>query len=218
MSATPFQLAQNDVKSISNPSRITAIGGDNGTEFNLFFPSMPPGQQWVFPFTYGFMLIIDAPMTGVAVKVDASQIPAGSLTPPVTTRVANLCAYDTEQIPSPGVFAPSGAYTNTPWAAPNQLPVFGQRVGIGTTVLIAAVAGKTLYIFGWQMAIVTAIAAGAGTLQDSAGNRLGEIRTDTIHETNGQLNGTALGIGLGLNLVVAGAAGTVDATVSYSKA
>lgn len=217
MPAVPFQLAQGDVKSISNPARITAIGGDNGTEFNLFFPGMPAGQQWVFPFTYGFMLIMDAPATGVAVKIDTTQIPVGSLTPPATTKMANLVAYDTDQIPSPGVFAPSGAYTNTPWVAPNQTPVFGQRAGAGSVALIAAVAGKTIYMFGWQMAIVAIAAGGAGTLQTSGGTILGEIRTDTIHELPGQLNGTALPIGQGVNLVVVGA-GTVDAIISTSKA
>jgi hypothetical protein len=102
MASARFQMAQNDVKSISNPARVTAVGGNNGTEFYLNFPYFAPGSDWVFPFTYGFMYTVDTP-TYQPVKIDASQIPAGAQVPPSTTKVAQLAAYDTAQVFNPGI-------------------------------------------------------------------------------------------------------------------
>lgn len=108
MSAVPFQMAQNDVKNISNPARITAIGGDNATEFSLFMRDMAPGNQWVFPFTYGFMFPVASPSVGHPIQIDASQTPPGSQpTPVASTKIANLVAYDTDVQFSPGIVSSS---------------------------------------------------------------------------------------------------------------
>lgn len=106
MAGVPFQIAQNNIKSLTNPARITAIGGDNGTEFYLYFPDMLPGSQWIFPFIYGFMYVVDSPSYR-AVHIDASQTPPGAQVAPVSSKVAQLVAYDGDQVFNPGISSPT---------------------------------------------------------------------------------------------------------------
>lgn len=192
---------------------VRSVAVDNPGPGFVHFPDLGTGA-WVAPFTLGAMVSIPAESSR-HVRVNSLDVPAGYPASPATTLTATLTAFEDAKVPSPGFTAPLNV--NQPWLVPNHLPVTSSKAGAGTQILVPAAAGKTLYLFGWQLVTVTVSAGGAGSLQDSAGNRLGEIRTDTIHETNGQLNGTALGIGLGLNLIVVGAS-QVDVTVSYSVA
>jgi hypothetical protein len=193
MAAIPFQLKQKEIRSISNPARVTAIGGDNGTEFNLFFPYLPPGSQWVFPFTYGFMYVVDSP-SYQPVKIDASQTPPGSQVPVTTTKIANLVAYDTDQVFNPGIISTSvGAIPQT---------VFFRQVGNGVTIVVAGVAGKTIKIFSILMSVDLAVAGGFASVQDTGGLTQAQIQANVVSSVPYPLLqpvNLALGAGLQVN-------------------
>lgn len=137
MPAVSYQIFQGDKKSLASPPRIKAIGGDNGTEFYLFFPQMPPGAQWVFPFTYGFMFPTDIGLIGIS--VDASQTPVGFLAAPASTKTAQIRAYDTEQTYNAGTRQVQSVQKNS---------VIAVTVGgNATATIIPAVAGQTITLF-----------------------------------------------------------------------
>jgi hypothetical protein len=189
MASAPFQMAQNDIKSISNPARITAIGGDNATEFNLFFPFFPPGSQWVFPFTYGFMYVVDHP-SYTAVKIDASQFPPGGQAPPVTTKIAQLTAYDTEQVFNPGIIAVGSSLIR--WNL-NSAPA----TGVQATATKAGSTGVT-HVCDSYLACVSQSAANATTLSgnvnDGASNLI--LFTSGVSTTIGDAHSISQGPGL----------------------
>lgn len=51
---TPVTVAQNQELQPTLAHSLGTIAGDNPTPFYLNFPDMPPGMQWVLPFTYAF--------------------------------------------------------------------------------------------------------------------------------------------------------------------
>jgi hypothetical protein len=110
VASVPYTLNQNEIKSLANPAAIWSVGGDNGTEFYINFPDMPFGQQWVAPFTYGFMYTKDEAHVG-GVTVDASKVPPWGTTPVVTTKQATLAAYSEAQPFSAGISGITSAWT-----------------------------------------------------------------------------------------------------------
>lgn len=217
MAAVPFQIAQNEVKSVSNPARITAIGGDNATEFNLFFPDMNPGSQWVFPFTYGFMLVVDSPGYR-PITVDASKTPVGGQTPPVTSKSANLVAYNTEQQFNPGLVSAGGSPALSPNKAPANINL-QSGLGIGASlVIIPAVLGQRVYLFSLALS-ADAVAITQLELQDTAGTAIHSMRLGGSAIHTQVFYGAPLPIGLGVKIVnSAGAATTAMAgSVAYSQ-
>jgi hypothetical protein len=111
-----YQIAQNTKTTIGRPRPLAAIGGDNGTPFYIKFPGMPPGLQWVFPFTYGFLYPM--PAIGVApVLVDSSLFPARAQAPPLDPSLALLAAWGVGS--APPAFSP------------------GTRIDVGTSQTIA---------------------------------------------------------------------------------
>lgn len=92
-----YSILQGQVRTLSEPSRIRSVGGDNGTKFYLRFLDMPPGQQWVFPFTYGFMLQLPLTVSG-PVRVTANETPPGFPPAAVDTTAASITAFD-ESLP-----------------------------------------------------------------------------------------------------------------------
>lgn len=216
MSAVPFQLAQNDIKSISNPSRITAIGGDNATEFYINFPWFPPGSQWVFPFTYGFMYVNDSPYGGQAINVDASKTPPGFQSAVNSSKVAMLAAYDTPQTFNPGITALPSSQLAT--------PIFFQATiaSAGTTASIAAILGKTITVFDiYTMFDAPSVTpAGGFQFQDTSGASFacvscGVVNPDPLHFGP---QGSKLPIGLGTQFLN-NSGGTVTARgcIVYSQ-
>jgi hypothetical protein len=102
MASVPYTVAQNEVKSLANPQSVASVGGDNGTAFYLFFREMPPGQQWVPPFTFGFMYTMDVPRP---CQVDASQLPPWDTVMHTDSKLANIVAYDHPQKATMGIRA-----------------------------------------------------------------------------------------------------------------
>jgi hypothetical protein len=149
MAGARFQMSQGNVKSISNPARIAAIGGDNATEFYLKFRDMPPGQQWVFPFTYGFMYLVEAPGY-YPVHVDASQVPAGAPTPATTSKIADLIAYDTEKLYSPGIAAVAAGVNKTA-SLGSDAPAAGYTATDTNGGAHFPVANALLYLVTWNI-------------------------------------------------------------------
>jgi hypothetical protein len=192
-----FQMAQNEVKSISNPARVTAIGGDNATEFYLFFPYMPPGSQWVFPFTYGFMYIVDSP-SYAPVVVDASQTAPGAQAATATSKVAQLVAYDTDQVFNPGISTKSD-----PSVVPNK-PATGFSTGNiqaqNGVNIIPAVIGQVIYIFNYEIFRLDSTANAAdpelGILDNVSGAIawIGHIGTGPGRVAQGDLKGSKVTI------------------------
>jgi len=215
LASARFQIAQNEVKSISNPARITAIGGNNATEFYLNFPFLPPGMDVVFPFTYGFMFPIDAP-TYQPVKVDGSTPPDGFPVAPTTTKTAKLVAYDTEQIFNPGVAAPTSSQLPSP-------VFFQSAVGIGATaILIAAVAGKTitLYDLYTMFDAVSATPAGGFQFQDTTPTSFAVVSCGIVNPPPLHFGpqGCKLAIGKGIQMLNnSGGAVTTRGCIVYSQ-
>lgn len=144
MSAVPFQIAQKEIKHIANPARITGVGGDNATEFYLKFPRFPPGSQWVFPFTYGFMYLPDVP-SYQGVQIDASQTPPpGTTIVAPTTKVAFLAAYDSDVTFNPGVVAPSSAASLGQGVA---FPLVSRAIGTYKFVVPEQTSAKGIIVF-----------------------------------------------------------------------
>jgi hypothetical protein len=139
VAAVPYVLNQNDQKHLANPSRIFSIGGDNGTEFYLNFPDFPYGQQWVQPFTYGFMYVMETPFYG-AVMADASKTPPWGKTPAASTKQAFLAAYDTAQPFSAGTQGIIPGFTTK--AVPISIPL---TVTQAARVALNSGAGANVY-------------------------------------------------------------------------
>lgn len=102
------------------------------------------------------------------------------------------------------------------WRTPTRI-VTGQQVGIGSTVLLAAVAGQSVYLWGFGMRGTVAAAASSAGLQDSSGPNIAELQTISIDKTEGERDGAALTLGAGLNLRVAGGAASVNGWASVSQ-
>jgi hypothetical protein len=104
-----------------------------------------------------------------------------------------------------------------PWQVPNQLPVNGTRVGVGTTHLVVGRQGRVVWPFTGMLAVAGAAAGAAGALHDSSGNLLAEIRADSIGQVPFDLRGSPLAVGDGVDLVVLGGAASVEAALAYSQ-
>lgn len=94
-----FQIPANVEKDlVADVGQIIAIGGDNLTDFYLFFPDLPYGRQWVQPRTAGFLFPLSEPRRSVRVFTDSapsSQAPG----PTTSTLSAFITAY---RQPPPG--------------------------------------------------------------------------------------------------------------------
>jgi hypothetical protein len=209
LSAVPFDLAQNDVKSISNPARITAIGGDNGTEFYINFPQMPPGSQWVFPFTYGFMYVLDGP-SYTAVKADASKVAPGGQTPILTTKVAHLAAYESDQQYNPGVV--STAVGGIP------LSTFYRQVGAGGNNVVPGVPNQIIKVYAVLFSVdIAAAGAFAIVSDDAVGQIVAQINANFVHDQSYEPTiPISLGIGKGLRVSML-TGGNCGFSISYTQ-
>lgn len=201
-------MAQNEVRSVSNPARVTAIGGDNATEFNLFFPFMPPGSQWVFPFTYGFMYVVDTP-SYQPVKIDASQTPPGAQPPVATTKIANLVAYDSDnQTFNPGIISTSSGSVPA--------STFFRQIGAGGNTVVAGIANQTIKVYSILFSVDTAAAGGFAIVSDDTVTQVvAQIQANTISSVPYTPTiPIPLGIGKGLRVSIL-TGGNCSFSISY---
>lgn len=144
-----------------------AIAGDNPTPGYLHFPGMPPGLQWVFPFTYGFCYPI-LPPSLAPFTVTTKDVPPGFPPAPAYTGVASLALYEDPlpySIGRTSIYAPqtklstlnflTGTSTITTDAVPvgtHSLRLATNAAVGGTTVIILSVkghqSGETYFPFG----------------------------------------------------------------------
>lgn len=96
-----------------------------------------------------------------------------------------------------------------PGLAPNNGPIRAVRSAAGTTVMVNGQIRQVIRVFGVELAVAVVAAGGVGELQDTAGNGIAQIRTDTIHEITLNCGGVPLAPGVGLQFNTAGAATAV---------
>lgn len=107
MGAVPYTIGQVSDLTIGLPKPLVTIAGDNPTAFYLHFPALAPGQQWVFPYTYGFSFPL--PAATPTINVTSRDTPPGFPTAPTDTTQASLVAYDYALPYSPGVRLATGS-------------------------------------------------------------------------------------------------------------
>lgn len=95
------------------------------------------------------------------------------------------------------------------WQTPRQ-PVHASRVGVGTTNLIAAVAGQSCWVFGGVLDVQVAAAGSTVTLQDTGGKVFLRVSGATVRTIPFPFSGTPSDADKGLDLVVAGGAATAE--------
>ena len=93
-----FQIPANVERDlVADVGQIIAIGGDNQTDFYLFFPDLPYGRQWVQPRTAGFLYpLFDARRS---IRVFSDTAPSGQTGVATSVLLANITAY---RQPPPG--------------------------------------------------------------------------------------------------------------------
>jgi hypothetical protein len=184
-----YQVLQNRKITVGRPRPLAAIGGDNGTPFYIKFPGMPPGLQWVFPFTYGFLYPM--PAVGVApVLVDSSLFPPNSQAPPVGTAIAMLAGWGVGAVPpafSPGVSsagatlvrwnislaAPTGSQAIAVRAASPGVTHIADSAWFSLSQAAAAASAPQASILDGGNVLATGILAVMGTLGDHQSQALG---------------------------------------------
>ena len=132
-----LQIGSNSTRTMRQVSGIRAVGGANGTPLYLHFPQNPGPWEWVFPFTYGFMLPMPQGLT--VVEVTSKDTPPGYSPAPTTTLLASLVGLEDPQPPEPGILQ---ATVNLKTAFVNS--DIGNNVA---ATIIGGVAGQTITIF-----------------------------------------------------------------------
>lgn len=90
----PFQLGQSSqVIKNSTGWAAAAIAGDNPTPGYIHLPGLPPGLQWVFPYTYGFSYPI-LPPSLAPITATTKDTPAGFPVAPAYTTLASLALFE----------------------------------------------------------------------------------------------------------------------------
>lgn len=134
-----WSIAQSSLVTINDPLPLAAVGGDNATPFYLYFPLMPPGLQWVFPFTYGFLYPLPIPSYG-GLLCDTNQRPAGAAAPPTSAALAQVTAYKAE-VGFVAAFAPGAQSPSATIIRWNILSA--PSTGVQASAVKAAAAGVT---------------------------------------------------------------------------
>jgi hypothetical protein len=90
--------------------------------------------------------------------------------------------------------------------------------GVGTTVMVAGVAGQIVYVWGMMWEVFTGAAGASAQLQDTNGVIRSSISAVTAGNWPDELDGAAGGtVGTGVQIVVVGGAAVVRLSLRYSQ-
>jgi hypothetical protein len=184
-----FTLAQNARKTLAainwEPRSVAVF---NPTPFYVHFPDLPAAFAWVQPNTQN--AVVPVPPGTDRINVNSIDVPAGFPAVPSSTLSASLTLLEMPMPPSTG--APISA---APSSLPTQSVIIDVALAInGTAVLIAAVAGKTIYLFEYIGVLDAVVAAGWYRLRDAgASTNVGpEFATSIVGPMNFRFGGLAL--------------------------